>query len=159
MSCAFRPSRVLRRVSNSLALAADDAADFRIVLARQQVGGKTTLSSPSSSASSRARRAVEFVQPLGDDREVGAGLGVVEPDDDVAGLHLIAVAHVQLGDDAAGRVLHLLDVGIDDELALRDHRAGEFAGRGPAADAADQQARSPTSADEKMAPDRLAARS
>ena len=99
-----------------------------------------------------ARR--KLVEPLDDDREVGAGLGVVEPDDDVAGLDLIAVAHPQLGDDAAGRVLHLLDVGVDDELALRDHGAGEFAGRGPAADAADQDHHD-HEADQEMPPDRL----
>ena len=91
---------------------------------------------------------------MDDDREVGAGLGVVEPDDDVAGLHLIAVAHLQLGDDAAGRVLHLLDVGVDDELALRDHRAGEFAG---AAQPPMPPTRSTTATmtDEEMPPDGL----
>jgi hypothetical protein len=36
-------------------------------------------------------------------------------------------------------VLHFLHIGIDDELALRDHRAREFAGRGPAADAPDEE--------------------
>src|SRR2546423_1320031 len=71
----------------------------------------------------------ELVQPLDDDGEIGASLGVVELDDDVAYIDDIAVAHAQFGDHAAGRVLHLLDVGVDDELALRDDRAGEFAGR------------------------------
>ena len=52
-------------------------------------------------------------------------------------------------DHAAGRVLHLLDVGIDDERALRDHRAGDFGGRRPAADA-DRQERDDHDAAAKM---------
>ncbi len=51
----------------------------------------------------------------------------------------LAVAHAQLADHAAGRVLHLLDVGIDDQLAWRDHRAGELRRRRPAAKPDDQQ--------------------
>ena len=47
--------------------------------------------------------------------------------------------HQDLADDAAGRVLHLLDVRFDDDSAGRDHRAGELAGGGPAADAAEHQ--------------------
>ena len=35
-------------------------------------------------------------------------------------------------------MLHLLDVGFDDDGSERDHRAGQLAGRCPAADAADQ---------------------
>ena len=51
--------------------------------------------------------------------QVGAGLRVIERDHDVAGLDLLALAHIELADDAAGRVLHLLHVGVDDQLALR----------------------------------------
>ena len=42
---------------------------------------------------------------------------VVELDEDVAGLDPVAVVHAELADHAAGRVLHLLDVGIDDDGA------------------------------------------
>ena len=52
---------------------------------------------------------------------------LVEPHDDVAGLDLVAVAHAHLADDAAGRVLHLLDVGIDDDLPGAITRAGRSA--------------------------------
>src|SRR5262249_30378296 len=46
----------------------------------------------------------------------------------------------QLSDDAAGRMLDLLDARIDDEESGCDHRARELGGRGPAAHpAADQQ--------------------
>ena len=131
MSCDFRPSRVLRRVSNSLVSPLIRRATSGSSLRARRSAGKPirVLALELGFLARAARR--KLVQPLGDDREIGAGLGVVEPDDDIAGLHLIAVAHVQLGHDAAGRVLHLLDVGVDDELALRDHGAGEFAGRRP----------------------------
>ena len=52
-------------------------------------------------------------------------------------LTAVAVLDAKVADDAAGRVLHLLDVGIDDELARRDHRAGDLGRRRPADDAAD----------------------
>jgi hypothetical protein len=45
------------------------------------------------------------------------------------------VADIQLADDAAGRVLDLLDVGVDDDLALRDQRAGTASWCRPTADA------------------------
>ena len=63
---------------------------------------------------------IELVEPLGDDGEIGARHGLVEPDQDIAGLDPVAVVHAYLADDAAGRMLHLLDVGIDDDAALCD---------------------------------------
>src|SRR4029077_1345204 len=44
----------------------------------------------------------------------------------------VAVAHAHFADHTAGRVLHLLDVGIDDHRARRDQRAGNLHGRRPA---------------------------
>src|SRR4029077_248079 len=79
-------------------------------------------------------------------------LGIVELDDDVAQVDHVAIAHTQFGNNAAGRVLHLLHIGIDDELALRDHRAREFAGRGPAADAPDEEHHD-TGAEQDVLPD------
>ncbi len=138
-------------------LAGENVANLRIVpCARAGRRGKSTLvfALELGFLARAARR--QLVQPLDHDREIGAGLGIVEPDDDVADVDDVAVAHAQFGNDAAGRVLHLLDVGVDDELALRDHRAGKLAGRGPAADAADQQ-HDNHQADQEMAPDRLRA--
>ena len=86
-------------------------------------------------------RAIQPVEILGDDREVRLGDGVVEPHHDLAGLDQIAIAREQFADDAAGRVLHLLDVGFDHDLARRDQRARDFRGRGPAAEAAGQHQR------------------
>ena len=121
-------------------LAAQHAPDLRVVLARGQLIGKIDACRCPQARLPRARGArANSSSPLDDDRKIGAGLSVVEPDNDVADADQIAVAHPQFGDDAAGRVLHFLHVGVDDELALRDHRAGELAGRGPSANAADQQ--------------------
>ena len=81
----------------------------------------------------------ELVEALGDDGQVGARDRIVEPHEDVAGLDAIAVAHTELADDAAGRVLHLLHVRIDDDGALRDERTGDLGRCRPTADAAGEQ--------------------
>src|SRR4051812_11703788 len=74
------------------------------------------------------------VEILGDDGEVGLGDGVVQPHHDVTGLDHVAIASAQLADHAAGRMLHLLDVGFDHDLAGRDQRARDLHGRSPAAE-------------------------
>ena len=81
---------------------------------------------------------VEFVETLGDDGKIGARDRVVETNHDVALLDAVAVAHAKFADDAAGRVLDLLDVRIDDDRALGDERPGQRHGPRPAADAAGQ---------------------
>ena len=78
-------------------------------------------------------------EPLGDDRQVGAGNGFIEANENVASLHPIAVMHAHLADHAARRMLHFLYVGIDNERALGDQRAGDFGGRCPAAETARQK--------------------
>ena len=56
----------------------------------------------------------------------------VEAHDNIPGGNPRSVAHMQFADHAAGRVLHLLDVGIDDQLTGRNHCTGELRGRRPA---------------------------
>jgi len=68
---------------------------------------------------------------------------------------MLAVAHEKLADDSTGQVLHLLDAGVDDDGSRRNHRAGQFRGRRPAADADRQQQGDDRAADE-MAADRAA---
>jgi len=48
---------------------------------------------------------------------------------------MVAVAHIELADDAAGRMLHFLYIRIDNDRPGRDQRAGNLRGRSPAADA------------------------
>jgi hypothetical protein len=96
---------------------------------------------------------VELGKTLGDNGEIGAGHGLVEANENVAGLHPVAVAHPQLADHAAGRVLHLLDVRIDDDRALRDQRAGNLRRRRPAPNS-DRQERHDHDAGEDVAADR-----
>ncbi|MEY9250897.1 hypothetical protein ABH990_001895 [Bradyrhizobium ottawaense] len=87
----------------------------------------------------QARRTrLRGVEILGDDGKVGLGDGIVEPHHDIAGLDQVAVAGAHLADHAAGRMLHLLDVGFDHDLARRDQRARDQHGRGPAAETDDK---------------------
>ena len=67
----------------------------------------------------------------------------------------VAVAHADFTDHAAGRVLYLLDVGIDDHRSGRDQRAGDRHRRGPAAEAAGQH-QDDDKAYDQMQPDRAA---
>ncbi len=78
----------------------------------------------------------QAVERLVDDGEVGAHHGLVEPHHDIACLDQVAVAHAHFADHPAGRVLHLLDVGIDHHLPRRDQRPRDRHGGAPAADAA-----------------------
>src|SRR5829696_6272079 len=82
---------------------------------------------------------LELVQALDHDGEVRLRDGLVEPHHDIARLDLVAVARPQFADDTAGRVLHLLDVRVDDEAARRDHRAGQLGRRRKPADAAGEK--------------------
>ena len=51
----------------------------------------------------RALCAPQLVEAFDDDRQVGAGHGIVETHDHVAGLDPVAVAHLEFADHAAGR--------------------------------------------------------
>ena len=121
-----------------LALARHGGEGIGIAVPVEQLAGKfDRLGAVALGFQPRLARA-QLDQALADDREIGAGDGLVETHHHVAGPDAVAVAHAYLADDAAGRMLHLLDVGIDDDRSGRDQRAGQFGGGGPAADAADQ---------------------
>jgi hypothetical protein len=91
---------------------------------------------------------IELGEAFGDDGKIGLRHGLVEADEHLAFLHAIAVMDKELADHAAGRVLYLLHVRIDDNRALRDQRAGDFGGRGPAAQAENQGADEDTAGDD-----------
>ena len=76
---------------------------------------------------------IKLGEALGDDRQIGARHRLVKADKNVARFDVIALAHANLTNDAAGRMLHFLDVGIDDQGTLRDQRAGNLGRRRPAA--------------------------
>ena len=86
------------------------------------------------------------------DREVGAGLGIVETHDHLPSLHNVAVVDEQLSDDATRRVLNLLYVGVNDDHAGRHHGACQFRRGRPAAHADHQQSGRSDSGN-KMRPD------
>ena len=153
LSWAFCPSRALRRVSNRPSSPVMTRATSGFDLRARSSGWNVTALAPSRSASSRPWRAHSSVRLVHHDGEVRLGDGLVEPDHDVARLDAVAVAHAQLADDAAGRMLHLLDVGVDDERARRDHGPGELGRRGEPADAAGKE-RDHGEPAEEMAADR-----
>src|SRR6185312_1387559 len=76
---------------------------------------------------------VELGEAFGDDRQIGPRHRLIEAHQDIASLDAVAVARAHFADDAAGRVLHLFYVGIHDQRALRDQRAGNFRRRRPTA--------------------------
>ena len=80
----------------------------------------------------------QFVERLGHDRQVGAQNGVVEDHQQIAGLDAGALAHLELGDDAALGMLDLLGVGVDGDVARRDHGARNLRQRRPGAEPAQQ---------------------
>ena len=94
----------------------------------------------------------ELVEALGVDRQVGAGLGIVETHDNLASLHNVAVVDEKLADDAARRVLNLLDVGVDDDHAGSHYGACQLRGGRPAAHAYHEQSDGRDSGN-KMRPD------
>src|SRR5581483_296272 len=119
-----------------LALAIEDGGDRRIGFrAFHHVFGKGYAVGGVALAFKPRLARVQLVEALGDDGEVGAGHRVVEPDENVALLDAVAVAHAQFTDDAAGRVLDLLDVGVHHDLSWRDDSPRQRHGTGPAADA------------------------
>src|SRR5262249_9310356 len=61
-----------------------------------------------------------------DDPEARARQGVVEPHQDLTGLDLTAFPDEDLSDDAAGRVLHLFDAGLDHNSAAGNDCAGDL---------------------------------
>jgi hypothetical protein len=80
----------------------------------------------------------QFIQPFGDDGEIRACYRVIQSDQQIAALDACAIAHIELADNAAGRMLNFFHIAVDDKLAACNHRAGELQHRGAAADAADQ---------------------
>src|SRR5829696_7070489 len=95
----------------------------------------------------------QLSQALHQDGEIRLGDGLVEPHHHIARLYAIAVAHAQLADDAAGRVLNFLDVRIDHDEARCDDGAGKLSRRGKPANAPGEQSHDGDPADQ-MALDR-----
>ena len=97
-------------------------------------------------ASERSRSAdeprfagIKLGQGLCNNGEVGFCDRVIKANQEIAGLHPIAVPDQQFADHAAGGMLDLFDVGFDDDCARRNQRAGYFGCCCPDADAARQE--------------------
>ncbi len=116
-----------------LGLARHDCGGFRIARVVQQRGRKDDLVRSALFGLQARGARQQTVQALGDDRETRLGYGVVEADDNIAGLDDVAIFRAKLADDAAGRMLNLLHIGIDHDLTRRDERTGDFGRRRPSA--------------------------
>ena len=81
-------------------------------------------------------------------RQIGAGLSIIEPHNNLPSLYKVAVADKQLFDDPADRVLDLLDVGVHDDHAGSHDRASQFRRGSPAADPQRKKADSSGARDE-----------
>ena len=138
-SCAFWPWRIFGARDEQAGLAVDQARDGGIRgSAGLEIGGEVqgdVAVALRLLAGPFCRKGIEGAQH---DVEIGARLRLVEAHQDVAGLDVIALAHPQLADDAADRMLNLLDVALDDELTRGDHGAPDLGEGRPAADAADE---------------------
>ena len=88
----------------------------------------------------KARHAGLVVDELGgNDLQIGAQQRLVEADQELAGLHAVAVLNADLADDATLAVLHLLGTALHDDYSRGDDGAGNMGERGPAADTAGEQ--------------------
>ena len=109
---AFCPARPLTRTSNNLLSLAMTSRTSGSSARSSSIGGNLILSRPRCSASSRAARAHNPFSVLTTIARlalttVSSSRTTISP-----ALTTIAVAHPHLADHAAGRMLHLLDVGI-----------------------------------------------
>src|SRR5215207_4262326 len=134
-------------------LAGERAGDVGVGAAPEELAREDDLVDVVALGLETGEPRLQLVQALHHDGEVCLSDSLVEPHDDVAGLDLVAVADPQLADDAAGRVLDLLDVRIDHDEARCDHGARKLGRRRKPADAAGEQGHDGDPADE-MAPDR-----
>ena len=113
--------------------AVDGLGDVRLVHSIEQLLRERDFGLPVALRLFASLPGAKIVERLGDDREICPGLSFIETENDVAGLDGRAVPHSYLANNSAGRMLYFLDVRIDDKLALRNHRAGKFSRRRPAA--------------------------
>jgi len=89
----------------------------------------------------------ELIHVLDDHCQIGARDRLVEAQQEIARLHFGAVADPQLANDTTRRVLHLLNVVVDDEEARSDDGAGQLRGNGPSAHPEGEEAGHGTSAE------------
>jgi len=98
---------------------------------------------------------IKLGEAFGHDGQIRAGHRLVEPQQNIAGLHMIAILNKQLTDDAAGRMLYFFHVRIDDDRSLRDQGARDLRRGRPSAQSEHQRADQDGSGDD-VAADRYA---
>jgi hypothetical protein len=120
------------------ALSGHQSGDVRIAFARVEIFRKRDGFEIVAFGFLAGLAGGEFVELLGDDGEVSAGLGVVEPHQHLP-VRTRTVLDQHLADHAAGRMLDLLDVAVDHQDALGDQGTRQVGGERPTADQRHQQ--------------------
>ncbi|EEF23485.1 conserved hypothetical protein, partial [Ricinus communis] len=135
----FLPIARYLTIAKEPTLACQDSCHISIFGKREQIGRKVDIL-PAVALRCQTRRAGrKFVEPFADDREVGLGLGVVKPDEHLAGGDMIAILHQDRTGDPALQMLYWLYIAVDDKRAGGDDRAGNLCSGGKAAHDAEQQ--------------------
>lgn len=124
-----RPSAVFEE----LALTIDGGGDGPFLRADFEFRGKFQLAAVVPFRLQTREACHEFIQALRHDAEIRLGLCRIETHQHLARFYPVAFLHQDLTDDAAGRVLDLLDMGVDDEISRRNHGPGQLRGRCPGA--------------------------
>ena len=101
-------------------LAGDHRGDLGLVHPGDKHGRQRHPFNPVALGLETGFAGIELVQALCHEGEVGARNGVAELDQEISGLDPVAIAHEDLADSAAGRMLHLLLAGLDDHRAMRN---------------------------------------
>jgi hypothetical protein len=114
--------------------AGDDLGQGRVVAA--EAGWKDDLALPVPVGDQAGAARFGLVHLGAEDGPFGQGLGVIQAEHQLPGLHLVPFADEDLGDDAAVKMLNLLEVLVDLDRAGGDDRAAELRGEGPSANAA-----------------------
>src|SRR5262245_18961616 len=109
-----------------LAFALDGSGGIGLVHAGQPSSREGDLLDLIALASQPGLARGHLVEALGDDSEIGSRDRLVEPQHNLPRANALALAHQQLADDAAGQVLHLLDIGVDHGRSRCDHGAGQL---------------------------------
>ena len=98
-----------------------------VTVARQDFYSRKTIALGHETSDLRP----QLIELLTHHLQAGSRLGRVQPQQELARLHPAAILHIDVGDNASGRMLDILDVRLHDEIAGHDDRSRERHERGP----------------------------
>lgn len=107
------------------------------VAARHQRGREAHFALPVALGRQPGPLGLELIEKGFDDGETCPGFGLVEPDQQIAGLDPIAVGHLDLGDNAPVAALDSLGIALHHDHARGNDGAADRRHRRPGANAAE----------------------